>query len=134
MRTRPSPHPLRTRSCTQLYAAYSSLNTFFAHSCFKSKYKLKNYVTIKIMYFQHWHEFNNNSISIIDITLTKKKKEKTACTQHYCTYQEKKFHKAAINKENIRVLRRSVHLKYIGIGCFMVKPFIQRGLCWEINN
>lgn len=54
----------------------------------------------------------------------RKKKEKTGCTQHYCTYQEKKFHKAAINKENIRVLRRSVHLKYIGIGCFMVKPFI----------
>lgn len=36
----------------------------------------------------------------------KEKKEKTGCTQHYCTYQEKKFHKAAINKENIRVLRK----------------------------
>lgn len=47
---------------------------------------------------------------MIDITLTKnKRKIRQICTQHYCTYQEKKFHKAAINKENIRVLRKIVH-------------------------
>lgn len=57
------------------------------------------------------------------ISHSQRKKRKDRLYTTFYTYQEKKFHKAAINKENIRVLRRSVHLKYTGIGCFYGKAF-----------